>query len=657
MKKVLLNIFTAASLLLSASVAHALNLPVKEVNGKTVYFYTVQKGDKLYNLAEKIGVTKGQMVEYNPHVADGMIPGTVITFPITLDAKIIDGYYTTIYKVESNESIYGVSNQFKVPVDRIIAFNPRATTGIKGLTLVIPLCKAPADAANEKTTVSKPQKQKPIPAGCDPYLVKLGDTLPLIASQHGMTPSDIEKVNPDTDFMNLKVGEMIFIPRIQSLEPSEDRHGATVVLAPVSQTVEVDPPVNESAGEMVEVEEPLTPDQPAPEADSGIPDTSVMVTDTAVASDSLSADGSATDPITTQIPSIAVMLPFMLNSQEPSRTAQLYTEFYRGFMMGVEEMSHSGTPVSIMAYDTEDSAQRVDSLLALPELQNVNLFIAPDNKEQLALMATRAKANPDSYLLNIFAVKDDSYLSNHSVIQANVPHPVMYRKAIDAFVERYAERTPVFLARTGGSGEKIEFTDSLKARLTAMGREYKEVNFKNFLGRDNLEEFNPDSISYVFVPGSGSRQEFNKFAPALKNLRSSAINPESVVLYGYPEYIIFRGDNLDMLHGLSTTIYSRYMSIPELPEVQEMSKKFTELYGQPMEEAVPMQALIGYDTARFLIDSLRNNDGAFADSSMDYDGVQMGYSLENVGEGGGLVNENLYLIEYRPGDKIIKTRL
>ena len=70
-----------------------------------------------------------------------------------------------------------------------------------------------------------------------------------------------------------------------------------------------------------------------------------------------------------------------------------------------------------------------------------------------------------------------------------------------------------------------------------------------------------------------------------------------------------------------------------------------------------MQALIGYDTARFLIDSLRNNDGAFADSSMDYDGVQMGYSLENVGEGGGLVNENLYLIEYRPGDKIIKTRL
>ena len=69
-----------------------------------------------------------------------------------------------------------------------------------------------------------------------------------------------------------------------------------------------------------------------------------------------------------------------------------------------------------------------------------------------------------------------------------------------------------------------------------------------------------------------------------------------------------------------------------------------------------MQALIGYDTAKFVITSLRNNEGSFSDSSMDYDGVQMGYSLEEV-TGGGLVNENLYLIEYRPGGNLSKTRL
>lgn len=630
MKKSLFTIFSAAMLLFSVADTYAINLPVKEVNGSPVYYYTVVKGDKLSRLADKIGVTKAQMLEYNPQVSDGFIPGTVITFPVTIDATVKDGFYVTSYKVDGNESVYGVAKRFDIPLDRLLRFNPAAETGIKGMTLTIPLYKASDDLQSaDAEPVAPVQKQsQPIPAGCFPYLVKLGDTLPKIARENGLMEKDIVTVNPDTDFNNLQLGEMIYLPQVQSLAPAEERIGRLkgVAVAPVAVEEQADPQ-----------------DSVAEEETVGINEVSEDEVDPDVAEES--------QPL-----SIAVMLPFMLGSEETSRTSQLYTEFYRGFLMGVEELSHSGTPVNIAAYDTQDSPETVEALLARPELAHVNIFIAPDNQQQLQMMAERAKESDDSYLLNIFAVKDESYLANPSVIQANIPHPAMYRKAIDSFVDRYSDRVPVFISRVGGSGEKIEFTDSLKARLQALGRDYKEINFKNFLGRDNLEHLNADSVAYVFVPGSGSRQEFSKFAPAIKNLRNAALIRDNVVLYGYPEYIMFRGDNLDMLHSLNATIYSRYLALPDFEEVKQCAEKYREFYGEDMEEAVPMQALIGYDTARFLIDSLRNNEGAFADSSMDYDGVQMGYSLEPVTDG-GLVNENLYLIEYRPGGKLAKIRL
>ena len=641
MKKIFINIFSAGLMLLSVASASALNLPVKDVHGKLVYYYTTVKGDKLGTLAEKIGVSRSQLVEYNPQVADGVIPGTVITFPVTFDAKVLNGYYVTEYSVGNNESIYGVANLFKVPMDRLIEFNPGATTGIKGMTLTIPLYKAEDNASAVDTHEVAPKQQKAIPAGCFPYLVKVGDTLERIALENGMTPEAIRQVNPDTDFMHLQVGEMIYVPINQSLEPSEKRIGkfsAVPSPAPVQEELPVyDVDAEKSVEECVQEETANT----SPAYPFGEPG-EVMI--------------QQCDIVQQQPLSVAVMLPFMLDNPGESRTGALYTEFYRGFMMGLEEMSHAGTPVTVSAYDTQGSDSTVSALLTLPELKNVNLIIAPDNQQHLKMMAERAQENDNSYLLNIFAVKDDSYLTNPSVIQANIPHPAMYRKAVESFIEQYADRVPVFISRVGGSGEKIEFTDSLKSRLNSLGREYKEVNFKNFLGRDNLEDLNPDSLSYVFVPGSGSRQEFTKFAPALKNLRNASMNHNNVVLYGYPEYIMFRGDNLDLLHQLNTTIYSRYLSLPDFPEVKTMAARYRSLYGEEMEEAVPMQALIGYDTAKFVITSLRNNEGSFSDSSMDYDGVQMGYSLEEVTDG-GLVNENLYLIEYRPGGNLSKTRL
>ena len=44
----------------------AYDLPVKTINGKQYYYYTVKKGDTLYSLTNLLGITRKQLVDSNP---------------------------------------------------------------------------------------------------------------------------------------------------------------------------------------------------------------------------------------------------------------------------------------------------------------------------------------------------------------------------------------------------------------------------------------------------------------------------------------------------------------------------------------------------------------------------------------------------------------
>ncbi|MDE6073868.1 MAG: hypothetical protein K2F80_04645 [Muribaculaceae bacterium] len=76
-----------------------------------------------------------------------------------------------------------------------------------------------------------------------------------------------------------------------------------------------------------------------------------------------------------------------------------------------------------------------------------------------------------------------------------------------------------------------------------------------------------------------------------------------------------------------------------------------------MLEAVPSQGLLGYDTAVFLIRSLRNNEGNFSESSMAYDGVQSGFDIYRPEGIKGLVNMNLYFVTYGPNRATTKVQI
>lgn len=615
--------------------AGALNLPVKHINGKAFYYYTVDKKDRPYTLSEKIGVKRSDIVKYNPHAADGLQAGMLLTFPVSMDASVIDGYYTISYVPGKDETVYGLAKHFDIPVERIIEFNPQAANGIHNMTLVIPLQPTDLTETSENgddLSDDEPEQTNEAPVSGTvkqleqgrPHIIAKGETLTKIARDNKITVSDILQLNPGLDPHKYQAGQRIFIPTTASLAPSETN------LLPSPQPYQPE-------------SKPIQPEVAVISEENNNDDTITSDEEAYIADEQ-------EKPV-----SVAVLLPFMLNETEESKTAKLFTEFYRGFLLAAEDLSHSGTPVNIYAYDTAASPDTVSAILNQISNDSIDIYIGSDDETSLSMLANEA-ATRNAYVLNIFAVKDESYKDNQAMIQGNIPHDFMYAKAIEGFIEKYKGMTPVFVSRVDGQADKIEFTTELRKELDNKGIKYIDMPFRNSLNSEILAELSVDS-AYVFVPVTGNHIEFNKFAPALKAFRETMVNPTEFALFGYPEWVMFRNERLDYLHALNTTIYSRFFTSTESPLAAKIATDYTTQFGLEMLEAVPSQGLLGYDTAVFIIKSLRNNDGDFSESSMAYDGVQSGFDIARPDGIKGLVNMNLYFVTFGPDRTTTKVQI
>ena len=82
------SVLAALALMLTFMCATALDLPIKNVNGKIYYYYVVQKSDVIYSLPQKMGLPRKDILKYNPNAADGVSAGMVLTVPVEYDAEI-----------------------------------------------------------------------------------------------------------------------------------------------------------------------------------------------------------------------------------------------------------------------------------------------------------------------------------------------------------------------------------------------------------------------------------------------------------------------------------------------------------------------------------------------------------------------------------------
>lgn len=688
--------FAAAALVTLAAVASdgLDNLPVKQVNGRDCRYYEVAQGETVYSIARKLHISREEIEKANPSVRDGLRAGQILYFPVESST-----WKPRRHTVQSKETIYGIARAYGITTDQLIEWNPQARDGIrKDQVLIVsdptyrPATLAVADSRTSEPSASVseiPQQSSPkavdTPAPTVTYRIGEKESLYRIAVNHNTTVSTLLALNSGLDERHYEAGQTILVPGVSS-SPAGEAVASNVEhrqVAPASDadvvmgryrvksketfysiahanglTIEELEKANPEVGVLKEgmiLNIPLAGQVASSDngdednnSSDNIDPTMAVPGENPVAADDVP---SAVQTAGRQEVNVALMLPLMLNQSQQPKKAQLYTEFYKGFLLAVDTMRRCGTPINVSVFDTEGSAMRVGALLRDSSLTAAGVIIAPDDETQLSMLGNFARVKGLN-VLNLFVVKDTTYRSNPSMMQGNIPHSMMYDKAITGLLRNCGEYTPVIVSHSESPDDKAEFVTALKHRMDMEGRQYHQVTFDNVLRLNDLSQLDQDG-RYVFIPVSGRQVELNRLTGAISEFREKSSQSDPVRIFGYPEWITFRGETLVNMHKLNTVVFSRFYTVPDDPAMRGVDESFQRWYGEPMANYVPRQGTFGYDTGLFVINWLRSQQ---SETPASHVGLQNGFNFIRVPEG-GWVNDQLYLINFRPSGLIDKISL
>ena len=141
MKKLLLILFLVSSLHIFGQ-----TYPKISVDGKEYYLYTVQKSEGFYAISQRFGVPQNMIIEANPNIENGLQLGQIIKVPVVENPTVNTAkeenpkpdFPVKTYTIRPKDTLYSLSNKYKVSVDDILKVNPWATTLSIGEKLYIP---------------------------------------------------------------------------------------------------------------------------------------------------------------------------------------------------------------------------------------------------------------------------------------------------------------------------------------------------------------------------------------------------------------------------------------------------------------------------------------------------------------------------------------
>lgn len=575
---------------------------------QTYIIHTIQKGQSLYSISNMYGTTVDAIVKLNPGSDQVIVEGKQLKVPRP-DTITDQGTFHTILQ---GETLYGLSQKYKVSVKSILDANP----GLNeknfrfGQVVNIPKESATTEASAAQVQPSQPEASKvqqgipgPVQSRCkEMHKVERKETVFSIARKYGITEQELLDANPEiSDAKKLKRGKLLCIPY---------------------------PKAQQSAT--------AQPEKTPTDAE-------------------LFSQNKVTEQKISVIKA-AVVLPLVPGEQGKAESARML-EYYQGFLLAVDSLKRTGASIDLYTYDSGSTVASVNSILAKPEMQQMDVIFGPLYTEQIKPMADFASKHHIRLVIP-FTSRDNTVYRNPDIYQINTPQSYLYSEVYEHFVRQFPRAHVIFINATTGAEEKAEFIKGFREELTN-----KKLSFTN-LSEDATAEQMKEALqkdkSNIFVPTSGSNTVLIKALPQLTAMMNDSLYKEKVNaevhLFGYPEWQTYTKDHLSAFFELDTYFYTSFYTNNLLAAPRSFNSSFRRWYGKDMEDRYPKYGMLGFDTGFFFLKGLAQYGSGLENNldKMRLTPMQTGFKFDRVNNWGGFINKKVFFVRFTPKFELIK---
>jgi len=583
--------------------AQTLNYPIVQVDGKNYYSYTVEPKDGLYGISRKFGVSQADLHACNKGLESGLTIGQIILVPVVGPvAKDNPAGSFVTHEVLPKQTLYSLSRQYGVSVDELIANNPESKSGLTvGMLLKIPVKTPPVTKQTVKAPVPTPpvvtkpapkvEKEEKAEAPKRTHVVQRKETLYSISRQYDISVEELTRANNIT---SIKVGQELIIPMPQKQEQIE-----TTIEEPSIKVVE-NPTMAVKKGDLDLINNPQ-PVKPAAQNPNAL--------------------------------RIAVLLPFMLETPYIDASVNYFWDFYRGILLGLNEVKKSGISVDLYTFDIEKNQATLDSVLRLPVLKTMDLIIGPAYSNQVAAVSRFSRDNR-IHMVVPFTSKIELDDSHEFLLQFNPSQDVLLPLVAQTMVDRFSSSNFIIARFTGKQDKANALADEVIKALAAKRKTYRELQ---------LSTSNVDTLKTL----AGRNKTLLFLATTRLDVVSSLL-PQIETL-GLPALQIWGFEDWKQWVNFHEGTY--YYSLFKKKDTSAYQANYKQWYGELSPINIPMYDLIGYDLINYTTAALKakrkNMSAAFGNVECDL--LQSEFKFQKVKSGTHWMNMSWSLFGYYNG--------
>lgn len=570
------------------------------INGAKYYVHTVKAGETLYSLSKMYGVEQNVITTHNPSAADGLKLDQTLKIPVKQEQivekkrKKRDFEYHTI---AAGETLYSISKRYGVSIDTILEDNSGIDPAHISIGTRLYIRRSEMGRTPEKQVQSEWEEYKNnlnsvTTDGHTYYIVQGGDTLYSLCKRFGTDEQTLRSLNDLKE--GLKAGALIKVPTgntpLQTTTPSEP-----------SALKRENREVHNS---LTEIAEPKV--------------------DTLTLSEDNSHPRIGFTPLhKNQTLKIALMLPMTRNGVANNS----FTDFYRGFLLGLEQVKSNGRQVELTLYDTDVTPEGATAIVENEfSINPPRMIVGPVYENQLAAVANYCVNGERVPIISPLAVVSNPSNLSPGLFQMAPSPKYKYDKVKDLFAED-RNVTLIYSENIDTEFER-EILEQLKGRtytthkyeyehpsiIEAREKERQKLREKGVEVPD--EPISPSDMSPLlqqegnntFVVLANTETETDRILTAIASanisLRAKTGKVAQFAVFGNPKWNRYNNIDRSILFQDNVVMLSSYNARRDNEQVYEFDRRFITEFG-----SLPtLFAYRGYDTAVIFGNELFNDD-------------------------------------------------